>query len=170
MAALMAVLAALLLLIPWLGIVLAIIPAFLLGLSNGLMGGVIAAVFTAAILLIIDVVIMPRLFTHQRASSLLLVILIVALANTYGFIGAILAPPLAVSVQILLGRLFQNYVPVTNGETESEISSLQQRLSAIKTSLSDLPEPHPSEVVSLADRVEQLIGKTHEYMRTYKHS
>jgi len=170
LAAFLAVLAALLLLIPWLGIVLAIIPAFLLGLSNGLLGGIGAAIFTAVVLLLIDVVIMPRLFTHQRPSSLLLVILIVALGNSYGFIGAILAPPLAVSLQILLGGLFQNYIPLTSGETEVEIKNLEQRLSEIKTSLTERPEPLQSEVISLADRLEQLIGKTHEYIRTYKHS
>jgi hypothetical protein len=51
-----------------------------------------------------------------------------------------------------------------------EFKNLERRLSEIKTSISDSPEPLPSEVLSLADRLEQLIGKTHEFIRTYKHS
>jgi predicted PurR-regulated permease PerM len=169
MASFLAVIAAFLLLIPWVGIALALIPAFLIGLMSGGLGGAIAAlVFTLIVLLVVDLLIAPRLFTHKRYSSLLLMVLIVTLTESFGLIGAVLAPPLAVSIQIFLGNMARLYQPSHITVSEVEISNLEKRVSEVRESMADSPEPLPPEVSSLAERLEQLLGKTHQYIQPSK--
>ena len=95
-------------LIPWVGLLLAVIPALWVGLSSSLALGLLAAAFTIGVLCFLEFVVEPRLFNRRRFSSLLVVIVVLVLVDEYGLIGILLAPPLAAAIQILAGQLMRS--------------------------------------------------------------
>ena len=95
-------------LIPWVGVLLAVIPALWVGLSSSLALGLLAAAFTIGVLCFLEFVVEPRLFNRRRFSSLLVVIVVLVLVDEYGLIGILLAPPLAAAIQILAGQLMRS--------------------------------------------------------------
>ena len=103
-------------LIPWVGLLLAVIPALWVGLSSSLALGLVAAAFTIGVLCFLEFVVEPRLFNRRRFSSLLVVIVVLVLVDEYGLIGILLAPPLAAAIQIMAG---QTHAANADGENDA---------------------------------------------------
>jgi predicted PurR-regulated permease PerM len=149
-------------LIPWVGVLVAVIPAGLAGLAISPGLGVLAAALTIGVLAFLEFVVEPRLFKRERFSSLLVVIVLLVLADEYGLIGILLAPPLAVAIQIIAGQLWRATTRSMVAPSERPIVSaqpvgmLQTRLALVHAQLAAQPEPRP-ELDNLVNRLEQLI-------------
>jgi putative permease len=151
-------------LIPWVGVLVAVIPAAWVGLSISPMLGVLAAALTIGALAFLEFVVEPRLFKRERFSSLLAVIVLLVLADEYGLIGLLLAPPVAAAIQIFAGQMWRvttrslvapPHDPIVSAQP---IGMLQTRLALVHTQLAAQPESRP-ELNNLADRLEQLIER-----------
>jgi predicted PurR-regulated permease PerM len=105
--ALLAVAGALAWLIPWLGAVLAVIPPLIVGLAISPDLAALAAIYTLMVLFVMEVVVEPRFFPRPQYSSLLLVLVVISLAITFGLVGVLLAPPLAAAIQIFANQYAQ---------------------------------------------------------------
>ncbi len=88
-------------LIPWVGVVLALIPATLVGLLTGPADAALAAAVTIAVFVGLEVWVEPRLYGRGRVSPVLVVITLMVMAQYAGILGMLLAPPLAALIQIL---------------------------------------------------------------------
>jgi predicted PurR-regulated permease PerM len=84
-------------LIPWFGALIAVLPALFLGIGISSTIGILATIYTVGVLLTLKLIIEPRFFPRHKYSSLLIVLFVIALAEMFGFLGVILAPPLAVA-------------------------------------------------------------------------
>ncbi len=150
-------------LIPWVGVLLAIIPAALVGLSMSPQLGILTIVFTIAILSFLEFVVEPRLFNRRNFSSLLVVIVVLVLADQYGLIGILIAPPIAAVIQILAGELIRAVRQGPAVQVAQPVSILQGRLESVQSSLAAQTEPTAPEITNLVDRLSQLIYRaTHE--------
>lgn len=105
--AVLAAIGALAWLIPWFGGVIALILPFLVGLAISPAISILAVAYTLLILIIMEKTIEPRFFPHQPYSSVLLVLVALAMAEVFGLIGLILAPVLSAAIQISFRHLFQ---------------------------------------------------------------
>jgi hypothetical protein len=149
-------------LIPWAGVLLAVIPAVLAGLSISPLLGVLAAALTIGVLAFLEFVVEPRLFKRERFSSLLVVIVLLVLADEYGLIGILLAPPVAAAIQICAGQLLRSTTlslatpPARPIDLAQPLSVLQARLTSVQARLAAQPESAP-ELSNLVDRLTQLI-------------
>ena len=149
-------------LIPWAGVLLAVIPAVLVGLSISPVLGLLAAVFTIGVLFFLEFVIEPRLFNRRRFSSLLVVIVLLVLADEYGLIGILIAPPVAAAIQIFAGQLIRSTTlsmatpPAHSIDLTQPLSVLQARLTSIQAQIAAQTESTP-ELRNLANRLTQLI-------------
>jgi predicted PurR-regulated permease PerM len=149
-------------LIPWVGALVAVIPAAWVGLSISPMLGVLAAVLTIGVLAFLEFVVEPRLFKRERFSSLLAVIVLLVLSDEYGLIGILLAPPVAAAIQIFAEQIWRAttrllVAPPANPIVSAQpIGTLQTRLALVHTQLAAQPESRP-ELNNLVDRLEQLI-------------
>jgi predicted PurR-regulated permease PerM len=114
-------------LIPWFGTVIAVLPALFIGVGTSYTVGILATIYTIGILLTLNLVIEPRFFPRHKYSALLIVLFVIALAETIGFIGVVLAPPLAVAVQILFQHLYP-LPELTASEVAEEVSDMKKRL------------------------------------------
>ena len=163
-ATLLAVWGAIARLIPWLGAVIAVLPVLLIGIGVSPTVGLLATVYTIAVLLVLKLIIEPRFFLRSRYSSLLIVLFVIALAQTFGFIGVILAPPLAVAVQILFQHLYPLATPAFSSETAEQVSDIKERLLQLKRRLQ---ASRNRESIRLADRLERLVDRTADQFQEY---
>jgi putative permease len=152
-------------LIPWAGVLLGVIPSVLVGLTISPVLGLLAAALTIGVLSFLEFVVEPRLFNSGRFSSLLAVIMLLVLADEYGLIGILAAPPVAAAIQIIavqiirLTTLSMTTTPAHTIDLAQPISILQERLTSVQTRLAEQTESAP-ELINLVDRLTQLIEQT----------
>ena len=151
-------------LIPWFGAVIAVLPALLIGIGVSSTVGLLATVYTIAVLLILKLVIEPRFFLRSRYSGLLIVLFVIALAEAFGFIGVILAPPLAVAVQILFQHLYPLAAPTFSSEMSEQVLDIKERLLHLKRRLQT---SRNRESIRLADRLHRLLDQAADQLQEY---
>lgn len=148
-------------LIPWFGAVIAVLPALFLGIGISSTVGILATLYTIGILLTLNLVIEPRFFPRYKYSSLLIVLFVIALAETIGFIGVVLAPPLAVAVQILFQHLYP-LPELTASEVSEEVSDIRKRLLDLRRRIQD---SRKRESIRLVERLQRLVRRTTDYLQ-----
>ena len=148
-------------LIPWFGAVIAVLPVLLIGIGVSSPVGILAALYTIGVLLALKLVIEPRFFPRYKYSALLIVLLVIALADTIGFIGVILAPPLAVALQILFQHLYP-LPELSASEVAEEVVDMRTRLRELRRRV------HGSrrrESIRLVERLQRLVRRTTDYLQ-----
>lgn len=165
-AALLALTGALLWLIPWLGAVLAVILPVSIGLLTSPGIAALAALLTLLVLLALEVVVEPRMFNRRRYSSLLVVIMVVAMADLFGLFGLIIAPPLAAAIQILFTNLVRTSSPSNTVAPEIQVANLQVQLDRLRELVNAMEQEAPPEIVSLMNRLAVLVDETSQYVET----
>jgi putative permease len=151
-------------LIPWFGSLIAVLPALLIGIGVSSTVGVLATLYTIAVLLVLKLVIEPRFFLRSRYSSLLIILFVIALAETFGFIGVILAPPLAVAVHILFQHLYPIAAPMFPSEIAEQVEDIKERLLPLKRRLQI---SRNRESMRLADRLHRLVDRAADRLQEY---
>ena len=121
----LAVIAALLGLIPLLGWALAIVPALLVGLIGGPVVAALAALVTLVVFLVLKLVVAPRLSDYRRSNPILTVLVMVALTDVLGILGLLLAIPLAAVIQIVLNELLERSAGAAPGSQLATDPSVQ---------------------------------------------
>lgn len=151
-------------LIPWFGALIAVLPPLLIGIGISTTVGVLATIYTIGILLSLILIIEPRFFPRYKYSSLLSVLFMIALAETFGFIGVILAPLLAVAMQILFQNLYPAVIPTFATEASEQASNIRQRLLELKRRVQN---SHNRENMRLIGRLHSLVNRMNDYLQEY---
>lgn len=157
---LLAILSTITWLIPVVGFLFAVAAALVVGLVNSPIVGFLAAVFTVVTLIALRLLIQDRLLRMQRDDSYLLVaLLMIPLADTYGFFGLIAAPPLAVSIAAFLDAIFDTRrEQLALGAPQVRMEELEQRLHALRARAEASEEGAAPEITSLIMRLEALLS------------
>lgn len=158
---LLAVMGALFWLIPWLGAVLAVIPPLLAGLAVGPGMAAAAALVTMLVLVIMEVFVEPRFFQRQGYSSILIALFMIALADVFGLVGILLAPPLAAAVQILFANLLTQPSAPAPADPLVQLTQLRARLLRLKEDRSILDDNLP-QVDSWIKRLDGVIERAEQ--------
>jgi putative permease len=151
-------------LIPWFGALIAVLPALFIGIGISTSLGILATIYTFGILLALILIVEARFFPRYKYSSLLTVLFVVALAEAFGFIGVVLAPLLAVAVQILFQNLYPAVVPTFPIEIAQQASSINKRLVELKRRVQN---SHNRENMRLIGRLHSLANRTNDYLQEY---
>lgn len=151
-------------LIPWFGALIAVLPALFIGIGISSLLGILATLYTFGILLTSKLIIEPRFFSRYKYSSLLVVLFVIALAQTFGFIGVVLAPPLAVAVQILFQHLSPFATPTVPVEISEQTTNIKERLLQLRRRVQDANQ---REAVRLIARLQRLVNRTTDYLQEY---
>src|SRR5690606_36126689 len=144
--------------IPVVGFLFAVVPAFLGGLTVSTAIAVVAAVYVTLVLLLLELVVQPRLFRRRLYSPLMVLFLIVPLAETFGILGLLAAPPLAVAIQTLLGALLNRpSTEVSHIYPSAQVVALGERLTEVKgrAELDEAPE-----LGNIVERLDSLLQDT----------
>ena len=148
-------------LIPWFGAVIAALPVLLIGLATSSTMGILATLYTIGILLILNLVIEPRFFPRYKYSASLIVLFVIALGETIGFIGIILAPPLAVAVQILFQHLYP-LPELTASEVSEQVTDIRRRLLELRRRIQNSRKRGS---IRLMERLQRLVRRTADYLQ-----
>jgi predicted PurR-regulated permease PerM len=149
-------------LIPWFGALIAVLPALFIGIGISSTLGLSATAYTVGVLLALKLLIEPRFFPRNKYSSLLVVLFVIALAETFGFIGVVLAPSLAVAVQILFQHLYPFPELTFTSEVSEEVAGIRKRLLELRRRFQD---SRKRESMRLVDQLQRLLRRTTDYMQ-----
>ena len=143
-------------LIPVVGVVLAVIPALLVGLPTSVQLSLFTTLYALVILTALGVWVKPRLFNRRWDNPILTVILLIFLANAFGLVGIIIAPPLSVVCQILWSRLVSRRAVLG---AAAQISDLKERQALVWAAIKAMDEPPLPLVTSSMERLTHLMEK-----------
>ena len=154
--ALLALAGALACLIPVVGVALAVIPVLLVGLLTSVQLSLFTALYTLVVLIALGVWVKPRLFNRRWDNPILTVVLLIALADAFGLVGIIIAPPISVVCQILWSRLVSHRA--VSGAA-AQVSDLKERQALVWETIKAMDEPPLPLVTSSMERLTHLIEK-----------
>src|SRR4030043_375101 len=152
--ALLALAGALACLIPVVGVAIAVIPVLMVGLLTSVQLSLFTALFALVVMIALRVWVKPRLFNRRWDNPILTVILLIALAEAFGLVGIIVAPPISVVCQILWSRLVTRR---TVSGAANQISDLKERQALVGAAIEAMDEPRLPLVTSSMDRLTHLL-------------
>ncbi len=122
-------------LVPWVGVLLALIPAVAVGLLVNLPVTLLAGLSTIVIFAILQIWVEPRLYGANRVSPVLVILILMLMAQAFGILGMLIAPPLAATIQILGRELwFSKSSEEQLADTyRNQLHALRERLVTIQT-------------------------------------
>ncbi|HET9905117.1 MAG TPA: AI-2E family transporter [Anaerolineales bacterium] len=162
--ALLAMWGAVVRLIPWFGALIAVLPALFVAIGSSPILGIVAAISTVVVLFLLKEVIEPRVFHRHKYSSLLIVLFVIGLAEAFGFIGVILAPPLAVAVQIMFRELFPLPASQFSQEVSDRVSNIRKRLLQLRRRIQRRTNRKNRQLIN---RIYYLVRRTSDYLQGY---
>lgn len=151
-------------LVPWFGALIAVLPALFVAIGNSPILGFIAALATVTVLFLLKEVIEPRVFHRHKYSSLLIVLFVIGLAEAFGFIGVILAPPLAVAVQIMFRELFPFLTSQFSQEVSERVTNIRIRLLQLRRRIQSRTNRKNRHLIN---RIYYLVRRTADYLQGY---
>jgi len=152
---LLAVTGAIAWLIPVVGGVLALILPLVIGLLNGPQLALLSVLYTLLVLVILQISVEPRLFKIKQDNPLLTFVILLAMADAFGLLGIIVAPPISVILQSLWRLLVhENVAP----EVVVHVSDLKERQAQLQATIDGMEGPPPL-VVSSMERLSSLLEK-----------
>jgi putative permease len=154
--AILALISALACLIPVVGVAIAVVTVLLVGLLTSVPLSLITALYVLVVMIALGVWVMPRLFTHRWDNPILTVVLLIALADAFGLVGIIIAPPLSVVCQILWSRLVNHRAVIG---AAAQISDLKERQALVWVAIKAMDEPPLPLVTSSMERLTHLLEK-----------
>ena len=154
--ALLAVVGAVAWLVPIVGAALAVILPLLLGLLTGAQFSLFTVVYTLIVLIALQVWVEPRLYRRTRNNPILTLVIVLALADAFGLLGIIVAPPLSVVCQTLWNLLISGRM---TPDTSLQVSDLKERQARLYVALEEMEEPPLPLIVSSMERLASLIDK-----------
>jgi putative permease len=151
-------------LIPWFGVVMATLPLLFVEMTNSPLVGLSATIYTIGVLLLLKMVIEPRFFHRQRYSSLLIVIFVIILAESFGVIGVMLAPLLAVTIQILFQQLYPIPSQRFSRETLEKAVELRKRLARMRRQIQG---SRSRQTALIVNRLNYLVKQITDHIQEY---
>ena len=154
--ALLAVVGAVAWLVPVVGAVLAVILPLLLGLLTGAQLSLFTVLYTLIVLIALQRWVEPRLFRRNWDNPILTLVILIAMADAFGLLGIILAPPVSVICQILW-KLFvgDRLAP----DTAVQVSDLKERQARLRLAIEEMEGPPPPLIASSMERLAGLLEK-----------
>jgi putative permease len=153
---LLALVGALTWLVAVVGAPLAIILPLIFGLLTSLQLSLFTVLYTLVVLIALQVWVEPRLYHHRWNNPILTLIVLLAMADAFGLVGILVAPPLSVLCQILWSRLVSNR---TAAGASVRISDLIERQGRLRTIIGEMVELPPPLVTSSMERLTGLLEK-----------
>jgi predicted PurR-regulated permease PerM len=153
---LMALTGALVWLIPVVGAPLAMILPLLMGLLTSVQLSLFTILYTFVVLIALQVWVEPRLFKRKWDNHILTLVMVLVMADAFGLIGILAAPPLSAVCQILWHLLVSSRL---NAGAAVQVSDLKERQARLWTVIKEMGEPPPPLVLSSMERLANLLEK-----------
>jgi putative permease len=153
---LLALAGALACLLPMVGAPLALISPLIVGLLTGVQLSLFTVLYTLIVLIVLGIWVKPRLFNRRWDNPILTLVILIALANAFGLIGIVVAPPFSAVCRILWSLLVSHRLA---SGAAAQVSDLKERQERIWATIRAMDEPPLPLVTSSMERLTNLIEK-----------
>jgi predicted PurR-regulated permease PerM len=153
---LLAVSGAFLWLIPVMGAPLALILPLIIGLLTSAQVSLFTVLYTLLVLIAMELWVEPRLFRHKWDNPILTLVIILAMADAFGIVGILVAPPLSAVCQILWNLLISRRIVAG---AALRVSDLKDRQARVWENIKVMDGPHNAMVTSSMERLTGLLEK-----------
>jgi putative permease len=143
-------------LIPVVGAPLAVILPLILGLLTSVQFSLFTVLYTLVVLIAMQVWVEPRLFRRKWDNPILTLVILLAMARSFGLIGILIAPPLSAVCQILWSRLVSHRAILG---AAAQVSDLKDRQARVWLKIEAMDEAPMAMVASSMDRLTHLLEK-----------
>jgi len=154
----LAVIAGVAWLAPLLGGVLALLPVLIIGLLTGPATAALAGAYTIVVLIVLEFYVQPKFYVGGRYWGVLLVVIMLALADAFGLLGLILAPPIALALQIAIDEVLSTPAPAAAPVQRLDLTALQERLDAVRARVEREGPSASPRLLNLVQRLEALVA------------
>lgn len=148
--------------VPVVGLFLVIFTTMLLGLLTSAQISLFTVLYTIIVLAALGIWVKPRLINRQWDNPILTLVLLVAMADAFGIIGIVIAPPLSIVFQILWNQVIRPR-PKTN--PVMLLSDLQERAAHLRAMVNKMDEPHLPVITNSIERITNLINEAEPVLR-----
>jgi len=159
---LMAIVGALAWLVPVVGAPLAVILPLVMGLLTGVQLSLVTATYTLIVLITLQIWVEPRLFRRKWDNPILTLIFLLVLADAFGLMGILVAPPLSAICQIVWNLMLSNRA--VSGAA-NQVSDLKERQARTWETIHAMNEPPMALVTNSMERLAQLIEKAESMLQ-----
>lgn len=163
-ATLLAVTGAIAWLVPMVGAALAIILPFLIGLLTGVQLSLLTVIYTLVVLAALQIWVEPRLFKLKLDNPVLTFTILLIMADSYGLLGIIVAPPVSVICQTLWNLLVADRDRMPS-ETVPRLSDIKEQQAQLQQSIQQIEGTPPPLVTSSMERLAELLEKSEPLLR-----
>lgn len=153
--ALLAVTGGLARLVPVIGSTFALVLPFLLGSLTSTPLGISSVVYTALVLIVLQVWVEPHFFKPRQDNPVLTFVILLAMADVFGLLGIVAAPP----VSIICQSLWRFLVSERSTDTGSQVFDLRGRYARLQATITEMAGVTPPLVSSSMERLNDLIEK-----------
>lgn len=141
-------------LIPVVGFPLALIPPLLVGLMTSTQLSLFTTLYALIVMILLEVIIKPRFFKLRWNNPLPTLVFLLVLADAFGIIGIIIAPPVSLVCQILWSRLVSHRLP---SGAAAQISDLMERQERLREKIDGMHEQTIPLIASSMEKLSELI-------------
>lgn len=156
---LLATLVALTWLIPIVGGALAFIIAAIVGWFVNWSTAALAAGATLLVLVMMEWVVQPRLYHSRRSWGILTMLILLALGDALGLVGVLIAPIVALIVQMLIDAFLERGQAFAEDSAEDPLTSMRADLDALRDRMSDGQGGAPVKLSDIATRLDKLLDE-----------
>lgn len=162
--ALLALIGALVWLIPWVGAAIALAAVLLLSLPKLIVDGgasfmtvtLPAACFTVAVLLVLELAIEPKFFNRRSYNALVTAIIAIGMAEIWGVLGLLLGPPVSAIMQIAAWQWINRVSNAKSAPVPIAAEAFEQRYESIREAMRRAETPRP-ELLTFMERLENMV-------------
>ena len=145
-------------LVPVVGAALAVILPLILALLTGAQLSLITVLYTLIVLVALQIWVEPRLFKLKWDNPILTFVLLLAMAESFGLLGIIAAPPLSVVCLILWNLLVRERMAPAP-DPAAQVMDLRERQLHLQLAIRKMDGPPPPLVVSSMERLTDLLER-----------
>jgi len=149
--------------IPVVGLFLVVFTTLMLGLLTSAQISLLTVLYTIVILTALGVWVKPKLINRQWDNPILTLVFLIALADAFGIVGIVIAPPLSVVIQILWNQLIKNR---TKTDPASLLSDLKERMLQLRDTVNAMEEPRLPLITSSVERISKLIDEAEPVLKS----
>lgn len=148
-------------LVPLVGALLAVVGVTLLGLLSSPLIALFSIVYTILILLLMEFVVERYLYGQDGYSSVLVLLAMIAMADAFGLIGLLVAPPVALILQVFWREFIEVDPSAPLMKPVSDMHTIQERLAQLHRDV---------ETQEVSQRVTNLVKRLDGLMQEVEHT
>lgn len=148
-------------LVPLVGALLALVGVILLGLLSSPLIALFSLFYTILILMLMEFVIERYLYGQNGYSSVLVLLAMIAMADAFGLIGLLVAPPVALVLQVFWREFIEAHPNAPLMKPATDMHTIQDRLAQLHRDM---------ETQEVSPRVTNLVKRLDGLMQEVEHT